>query len=343
LKKPPRSDSFAATVRRSGGQESRKDLKFMRVRGLLRRQDRIADRRLKFMRVRGRRLMIATASMIVLAIVVLELAPGFPGGPLLRLLPHRDLDLPRSTAAQRTPDCLRVLFIGNSFTAYNGGIPVALMKLASSARETRRLIVDRVTSDGATFRTQWAVGRAVERIREGNWDYVVLQAHSQATYRQKQEFFDYGRRFAAEIHAVGATPVLFMTWERLDQPRMQAVIARAYQTLGDEVGAPVVPVGLAWEETRNQRPGLILYLSDRKHPTVAGTYLTTCAFYAFFHDFGAKRLTASIEGASVLDFNLAPADLRFLQRIAARTVYTYGAQDPDGSSPPHAGPRAVTP
>ena len=38
--------------------------------------------------------------------------------------------------------------------------------------------------------------------------------------------------------------------------------------------------GMAWKHTRDQQPSINLYSSDGSHPSVAGTYLAACTFYA---------------------------------------------------------------
>jgi len=48
----------------------------------------------------------------------------------------------------------------------------------------------------------------------------------------------------------------------------------------NDVGALVVPVGLAFELSRRDNPAIDLYWDDHKHPSLAGTYLAACVFYA---------------------------------------------------------------
>ena len=43
---------------------------------------------------------------------------------------------PYSTPAERTPDRLRVLFLGNSFTQFNGGLALTLRELAGRPTST---------------------------------------------------------------------------------------------------------------------------------------------------------------------------------------------------------------
>src|SRR5215216_2269984 len=70
---------------------------------------------------------------------------------------------------------LHVLFIGNSYTFVNN-LPRLVAALA--ANEARPLQTESVTEGGATLKLHWQKGDALRAIRQGHWDYVVLQEHS---------------------------------------------------------------------------------------------------------------------------------------------------------------------
>jgi hypothetical protein len=65
------------------------------------------------------------------------------------------------------------------------------------------------------------------------------------------------RLFDLAIRAAGAQTTLYMTWARRDAPASQEAIADAYTGIGQELGATVVPVGLAWQKFvgKHDRPG----------------------------------------------------------------------------------------
>ena len=71
-----------------------------------------------------------------------------------------------------------------------------------------------------------------------------------------------------------------MTWAYADDHAMTASLSAAYSTLGKQLNAPVVPVGLAFKHAAGQIPGVVLHASDRIHPSVEGTYLAAAVFYA---------------------------------------------------------------
>ena len=214
----------------------------------------------------------------------------------------------------RAKDEVRVLFIGNSYT-YLNDLPRMMEELAASAHPPRFVKTEIAGEGGATLQRHWEAGRAVETIRKGAWDFVVLQ--EQGTLGQTTNyainapatFHEYARKFDGEIRKSGARTVLLMTWARKDAPRDQALLTDAYTKIGAELKAMVVPAGIAWQHALREHPAIPLHAPDHSHPAPAGSYLTACVLYAAL--FGS-----SPQGLSAL--SLAEADARSLQRIAAR-------------------------
>jgi hypothetical protein len=112
-----------------------------------------------------------------------------------------------------------------------------------------------------------------------------------------------------------------MTWERRDGlPQegfadfgaMQSQLEVGYRTIGDELGATVAPVGLAWQEAVQTKPDVALWDADGSHPALPGSYLAACVLYTTL--FGK-----SPEG---LDYHASlPAEVaQFLQTVAAQVA-----------------------
>jgi hypothetical protein len=231
-------------------------------------------------------------------------------------------DPPPLSPRARPAGAMRVLFIGNSFTRYWGGQVLIGTELAlsSPAGRERTPIYEQSTANGYDFQDHWREGQAVARIREGNWDYVVLQEHSEGPLDDRDSFFKYARLFDADVTRVGAKTVFFMTWAKKHQPQRQAAIAAAYNDLARELGARVVPVGLAFQAALAERPSLKLYDADGKHPSEAGSYLTACCFYSFFYGKSAQGLRHQFDDRGKVWLDVSDADAEFLQDVAYRTV-----------------------
>ena len=143
---------------------------------------------------------------------------------------------------QRRP--LKALFIGNSFTARND-LPGLVAQLA--AARGRRLEHRLISAGGASLRTHWNAGVALEAIRGGQYDHVVLQEQSTLPIKNARRMHENVRLFDEAIKAAGAQTTLYMTWARRNAPQSQQAITDAYAGIGRELAATVVPVGLAWQ------------------------------------------------------------------------------------------------
>ena len=168
-----------------------------------------------------------------------------------------------------------VLFIGNSFTARND-LPGLIAKMAAAKR--KRINHTLVSAGGASLRRHWNDAIARKEIASGRYDLVVLQEQSTLPIKNAQRFYENVRLFDEAVKAVGAKTVLYMTWARQNASEAQEVLASAYTTIGGELGAAVVPVGVAWEKflAKHQEP--VLHDRDQRHPTLAGSFLAACVF-----------------------------------------------------------------
>src|SRR5206468_12708287 len=139
---------------------------------------------------------------------------------------------------------LKVLFIGNSFTARND-LPGLIARLAAARGKSleHRLI----SAGGASLRTHWNGGEALKAIQSGQYDHVVLQEQSTLPVKNARRMHENVRLFDEAVRASGARTVLYVTWARLSAPQSQQLITDAYADVGRELGATVAPVGPAWQ------------------------------------------------------------------------------------------------
>jgi len=203
----------------------------------------------------------------------------------------------------------RILFIGNSFTFVNDGLDKQLKGLAPST-ETECIAVG-----GYTLEKHWTDGNAVRIIREGKWDYVILQEQSQIPIINQKKFYDFARKFDEEIRRSGAKTILLMTWERPDSRKFGVTtdnLAAAYTAIGKELGVKVAPAGLAFAHSIRSKPELALNSQDG-HPTVEGTYLAACVLY--------QTIFENSPVGNPYSEQSIPAEIRaYLQGIAAENL-----------------------
>jgi hypothetical protein len=100
-----------------------------------------------------------------------------------------------------------------------------------------------------------------------------------------------------------------MTWARQNAPESQQAITDAYLSVGRELGATVVPVGVAWQSFLRDHDRLVLHDRDQSHPTPSGSYLAACVFLAVLF----KESPVGIEVGAA---GLTDADRLVLQKAA---------------------------
>jgi hypothetical protein len=208
--------------------------------------------------------------------------------------------------AKKTSKSINLLFIGNSFTQRNN-----LPQLIADMAAARDLQVkhELISVGGASLRTHWNAGHAAQAIAQGGFDYVVLQEQSTLPVKNAQRMAENVRLFDAAIKSAGAKTVLYMTWARQHSPESQQLIADAYNDVGKELKAIVVPVGLAWQKFLAKHDAPVLHDRDQSHPTLAGSYLAACVFLA-------ALLKANPVGIETDHAGFDQADAKLLQQAA---------------------------
>ncbi len=150
---------------------------------------------------------------------------------------------------------------------------------------------------------------------------MILQDDSAEIVHRPDIFALFVRRFAGQIQADGATPVLMTSWPPRDRAGEGAAIARACEDAAVRSDAVLAPVQSAWERARRERPSLSLYAGNGASASQAGTYLTACVLYKILLDrtpVGLPSFVVGAQGSPLI--TLAPADAKFLQQVAESAV-----------------------
>jgi hypothetical protein len=172
---------------------------------------------------------------------------------------------------------VKILFIGNSFTARND-LPgmIATLAVASGTRIDHELI----SAGGASLRQHWNKGDAQRAIARGKFDFVVLQEQSTLPIKNAARFLESVRLFDPVIRESDAKTCLYMTWARAHAPKSQCALTDAYTQIAEDLDATLVPVGVVWEKFLAKHKHPILHDADGSHPALAGSYLAACVFVA---------------------------------------------------------------
>lgn len=192
-----------------------------------------------------------------------------------------------------------VLFIGNSYTDHDGYyLPQITADIANSAGDVLNFGSNAIGL--YTLQLHSANSTTLSLIRQGGWDYVVLQEFSQYPSQPlewvEENVFPYAGYLNNQINTYnsGALTMFYMTWGRKngDGERcpslpevctyegMDDLTRERYLLMGQMYSAEVSPVGAVWRYLRTNYPSLELYVSDGSHYSEAGAYAAACCFYA---------------------------------------------------------------
>src|ERR1700755_3252488 len=239
----------------------------------------------------------------------------------------------RPTVTSLGPDYPKVtIFIGNSFFYYNNGMPghLTLLEKAADSEHRNDYSNTMVTIGGSGF--DWhdvesyfrpnAIGSY--RFDENNnilfgkrarlFDAAVMMDCSQCPIHPKLKpvFTEYAKKDADIVRSHGTRPIFFMSWAYADRPEMTAQLAEAYTVAGNANDALVIPAGLAFAKAIAKQPELNLYVADKRHPSLAGTYLASCVTFA--------ALTGRSPVGNTYLAGIDPPTAAFLQNVAWETV-----------------------
>lgn len=195
----------------------------------------------------------------------------------------------------------KVLFIGNSYTQYNN-LPNLVAQIATSMGDT--LISSSITPGGQTLQGHSTDVATLNAIKQDQWDVVVLQEQSQrpafSPTQVASDVYPYAKRLVDSIRANNSCtqPMFYMTWGRKNGDAancpfytpictyegMQQRLRESYMDMAQQNNGITAPVGAAWKVVRDSLPNIDLYNPDESHPSLHGSYLAACVFYAsIFH------------------------------------------------------------
>lgn len=228
-----------------------------------------------------------------------------------------------------------LLYVGNSFFYYNNSMHSLVLRMVAEAEPQNRgqYRSTSVTISGSGL--NWhdmesyfrpgglaqysftADNKVVFNKFDRPFDAVVMNDCSQCPIHPqlKEPFHEFSRKHSQTVVKGGATPVLFMTWAYADKPEMTAQLAEQYTIAGNANDALVIPAGLAFAKAIAKNPQLNLYDADKRHPSLAGSYLAAATIFASLY----RKSPAGLKYNAGLDAKTAA----FLQDVAWETVREY--------------------
>jgi hypothetical protein len=202
-----------------------------------------------------------------------------------------------STQTTKTTDVKTMLWVGNSFFYYNNSMHghVGLLLNAAGVKGHRATSAT-ISGSGINWHDMAAhfkpggvasysfVGdnEVVFNTFDKPFDAALMMDCSQCPIHPKLQgiFYEYSKKHSDTVRQYGAEPILFMSWAYADKPEMTTPLANEYIKAGKLNNALVVPAGLAFANSIAQRPDLNLYVADKRHPSLMGTYLAASTVMA---------------------------------------------------------------
>jgi len=238
---------------------------------------------------------------------------------------------PKRTDLGQAPES--VLWVGNSFFYYNNSMHNHFGRLVRSAGSGSRVLGTSVTIGGSGLdwhdmesllrpgglgRYSFVGDNEIRFNKPGRqYDTAIMMDCSQCPVHPQLQgaFHDTARKHSQTLAREGVRPVLFMSWAYKDKPEMTAQLAHQYTLAGNANDALVIPAGLAFARAIAKSADIELYVDDKRHPSLAGTYLAACTVYATLYRKSPVGLTYTA--------GLSRENARLLQTAAWEAVQEY--------------------
>jgi len=233
-----------------------------------------------------------------------------------------------------------LLWVGNSFFYYNNSMHGHVGRLLTeSGAKGMRASSATISGSGINWHNLEAhlgdggmasysfVGDNEVRFNtfDKRFDGVMMMDCSQCPVHPTLQpiFYEFAAKHSATARKYGTAPIFFMSWAYQDKPEMTQQLAAEYIKAGKQNNALVVPAGLAFAASIAKRPNVNLYEPDKRHPSLAGTYLAACTVLASVY----KTNPVGLKYNAGL-----PADVAaHLQAVAWETAQGFHAKEGRGS------------
>jgi len=208
--------------------------------------------------------------------------------------PFRETGFPASCAERHNSTHKKILFLGNSYTGGNTGLPAKVISLARGAGFSAS--VSSVTPGGQTFAGH-STGSINTITGTADWDVVVLQGQSQrSSFGSGYVNYYIVPETVVLGNAIKATnpctvPLFYQTWGKRDGDSqncgnhdlfcsyegIQDQLTQSYNTYAYvNQPAKVAPVGEAWRTYSNRNS---LFAADGSHASSKGWFLAACVMF----------------------------------------------------------------
>lgn len=205
---------------------------------------------------------------------------------------------------------VRICFLGNSHTFYNG-LAYQVLALAGPGR----VAVEAHAAGGMGLDWHRAQPASVDAVRLQEWDAVVLQ-HRSHPFPPETDLAEACAWWTPLVRAAGAVPWLAMSWPEKARPQDAAMREAVYRRVAAANAMPLLPTARAWMAVVAGHPALELYDADAEHASPLGTYLAACVVLAAIAGIDPRGLPPRVAVRGHVLADLAPAAAAVAQAAA---------------------------
>lgn len=177
-------------------------------------------------------------------------------------------------ATDGDPGGPQVLFIGNSYTAWNE-LPAVAAQVSEDAFSSLSALLP-----GARLMQHWEMPETRALLESGTIDAVIVQAQSMEPAVDTAGFLVYAQQISDLAEANDVRTIWFSTWGRRDiEPEPETFtrqLEAGYRMAAESNGDEIARVGEAWLIADQRYPEIQLFDADLSHPSPAGTLLAAC-------------------------------------------------------------------
>ncbi len=202
-----------------------------------------------------------------------------------------------------------LLWIGNSYFYFNNSMHGHVGRMLSEAKVTgTRATSATISGSGSDwhdvashFKPESGVAKysfnaqndVVFNKFDRRFDAVLMMDCSQCPIHPtlKPVFYETMKKHVETVRANGALPFFFASWAYQDKPEMAEQLAAEYLNAAKMYNARVVHAGRAFALSIAKRPDVNLYDPDKRHPSLAGTYLGAATVLATIYKVNPTNLT----------------------------------------------------
>lgn len=162
----------------------------------------------------------------------------------------------------------KILFVGNSLT-YSNDLPKQIVEEA--AKRGIILFTNSLTRPNYSIADHWAEGKLQHLIRNGDFEFVVVQQGPSSQSDGREMLLTYGQYLSELCSKHGAKLAFFMVWPARSNFHTFDGVIRNYTEAARATGAILCPVGEVWKAHFEKTGDFSYYSQDGFHPSELGT------------------------------------------------------------------------